>query len=100
MAQDEFLRLSLTNQVWLLVANLLKTLVVPLFVAEMLFHLRSDRLQQTLRTLFLTPMVVPGMVGILLWGFIYDPNIGLLNNALTAVGRSDWTRAWLGDWRT
>lgn len=100
MAQDEFLRLSLTNQVWLLVANLLKTLIVPLLVAEMLFYLRSERLHQTLRTLFLAPMVVPGMVGILLWGFIYDPNIGVLNNALNAVGHADWTRAWLGDWRT
>src|SRR5207244_2483751 len=77
-----------------------KSLVVPLMVAEMLFHLRSTRLQQMMRTLFLTPMLVPGMVGILLWGFIYDPNIGLLNNALSAIGHSDWTRAWLGDWRT
>lgn len=100
MAGDEFLRFSLTNQFWLLVANLLKTLVVPLIVAELLFHLRSNRLQQILRTLFLTPMVVPGMVGVLLWGFIYDPNIGLLNNALTALGQEHLTRAWLGDWRT
>ena len=100
MAQDEFLRLSLTNQLILLCANLLKTLVVPLIVAEMLFHLHSNRLQQILRTLFLMPMVVPGMVGVLLWGFIYDPNIGLLNNALTAVGQGGLTRAWLGDWHT
>ncbi|HZO86871.1 MAG TPA: sugar ABC transporter permease [Chthonomonadaceae bacterium] len=100
MAQDEFLRLSIVNQVWLLVANLLKTLVVPLAVAEMLFHLRSRRVQYVLRTLFLVPMVVPGMVGVLLWGFIYDPNIGLLNNALTAIGLKGLTRAWLGDWHT
>ncbi len=100
MAQDEFLLLSITNQVWLLVASLLKSLIVPLIVAEMLFHLRSGRLQQVLRTLFLAPMVVPGMVGILLWGFIYDPNIGLLNNALDAVGLHHLTRAWLGDWHT
>jgi ABC-type sugar transport system permease subunit len=100
MAQDEFLRLSLVNQGWLLCANLLKTLLVPLVVAELLFHLRSKRLQYALRTLFLVPMVVPGMVGVLLWGFIYDPNIGLLNNALSALGLESWTRAWLGDWRT
>src|SRR5579872_3145613 len=56
MAQDEFLRLSIVNQVWLLIANLLKTLIVPLAVAEMLFHLRSRRLQYALRTLFLLPM--------------------------------------------
>jgi ABC-type sugar transport system permease subunit len=100
MAGDEFLRLSILNQLWLLIAGLLKTLVVPLAVAEMLFHLRSRRLQYALRTLFLVPMVVPGMVGVLLWSFIYDPNIGLLNNALAAVGLKGATRAWLGDWHT
>lgn len=100
MAQDEFLRLSLGNQVVLLFASLCKTLIVPLIVAEMLFHLRIPKLQYALRTLFLVPMVVPGMVGTLLWGFIYDPNIGLLNNALTSVGLKGMTRAWLGDWHT
>lgn len=100
MAQDEFLRLSLVNQILLLLANLFKTLVVPLVVAEMLFHLRWKRLRFWLRSLFLVPMVVPGMVGVLLWGFIYDPNIGLLNNALSTMGLDSWTRAWLGDWRT
>ena len=100
MAGDEFLRLSILNQLWLLIAGLLKTLVVPLAVAEMLFHLRSRRLQYALRTLFLMPMVVPGMVGVLLWSFIYDPNIGLLNNALATAGLKGATRAWLGDWHT
>lgn len=100
MAHDEFLRLSIINQVWLLIAALVKTLVVPFLAAEMLFSLRSKRLQYVLRSLFLVPMVVPGMVTVLLWGFIYDPNIGLLNQALTAVGLNGLTRPWLGDWHT
>ena len=100
MAADEFLRLSIGNQLILLFANLIKTLVVPLIAAEMLFHLRSKRLQYALRTTLLIPMVVPGMVGVLLWGFIYDPNIGLLNNLLTSLGLKSLTRAWLGDWHT
>lgn len=100
MAGDEFLRLSLVNQVVLLIANLIKTLVFPLIAAEMLFHLRNDRLQYALRTALLIPMVVPSMVGVLLWGFIYDPNIGLLNHVLTVVGLGSWTHAWLGDWHT
>lgn len=100
MASDEFLLLSLPNQVWLLIAGLLKTLIAPLVAAELLFHLKSKRLQYLLRTLFIVPMVVPGMVGTLLWGFLYDPNIGLFNNALDAVGLHGLTRAWLGDWHT
>ena len=100
MAGDEFLRLSIGNQIVLLAAALVKALVFPLIAAEMLFHLRSKRMQYALRTLLLIPMVVPGMVGVLLWGFIYDPNIGLLNNGIAAVGLKSLQRAWLGDWHT
>lgn len=100
MAHDEFLRFSVVNQVILLAAGLVKTLAVPFIAAEMLFHLRSRRLQYVFRTGLMIPMVVPGMVGVLLWGFIYDPNIGLLNKALTLLGFPSLTRAWLGDWHT
>ena len=100
IAHDEFLRLSIVNQIILLAAGLVKTLVFPLIAAEMLFHLQSKRMQYALRTALLIPMVVPGMVGVLLWGFIYDPNIGLINNVLTEIGLKSLTRAWLGDWHT
>lgn len=100
MAHDEFLLLGIKTQLWLLFANVLKAVLVPLIAAEMLFHLKSRRLQYAMRTLFLLPMVVPGMVGIMLWCFIYDPTIGLLNNLLTSIGLQSMTRAWLGDWHT
>lgn len=100
MAQDEFLRLSVGNQLILLLAGLLKTLAMPLLVAELLMALRSPRWQYALRTAFIVPMVVPGLVSVLLWQFIYDPSVGLLNELLRAIGLEGWTRAWLGDGRT
>ncbi len=100
MAGDRFLHASLTNQLILLAANLAKTLIIPLLVAELIVHLRSSRLQLFFRTSFILPMVVPGMVGILLWRFVYDGSIGLLNQALEAFGLSGLTRAWLGSSQT
>ncbi|MFB3897240.1 MAG: carbohydrate ABC transporter permease [bacterium] len=100
LAQDEFFRVSIRNQIILLIANILKVLVVPLFVAECIVHLRSTRSQHLFRTAFLVPMVVPGMVGILLWGAIYDPNIGLVNNFLHLVNLDQLSRNWLGDFDT
>jgi raffinose/stachyose/melibiose transport system permease protein len=97
MAQDEFLRISLSNQLLLLIANLVKTLTLPLLVAELLMSLRSTRWQYLLRTAFILPMVVPGMVTMLLWAFIYDGSIGLLNQILELVGGGGLTRAWLGE---
>ncbi len=45
----------------------------------------------------LCPVVIPGVVHILLWVFIYDATIGPLNELLEAVGLKSWTRAWLAD---
>lgn len=97
MAGDEYLRLGLGNLALLLVASIVKTLTLPLLVAELIVSLRSTRLQQWLRTLFTLPMVVPGMVTMLLWAFVYDGSVGLLNAALAAVGLGGLQRAWLGE---
>jgi len=100
MGRDEFLRISIWNQVLLLAASLVKTLGAPFVVAELLMGLRSSRLQYILRTAFILPMVVPGMVTMLLWAFIYDGSIGLLNMLLEGIGMGAYTRAWLGESQT
>lgn len=97
MWHDEFLRLSLRNLLILLIASVLKTLTMPLLVAELLMSLRSPRWQYVLRTAFILPMVVPGMVTMLLWSFIYDGSVGLLNQVLEAMGMGALTRSWLGE---
>jgi ABC-type sugar transport system permease subunit len=100
MAGDEFLAISVGNQALLLLLNLLKTLTMPLLVAELLVSLRSPRWQYVLRTAFILPMVVPGMVTMLLWAFIYDGSIGLLNQLLELLHLGGLTRSWLGESRT
>jgi raffinose/stachyose/melibiose transport system permease protein len=97
MGRDEFLRISMWNQALLLTASLGKTLMAPFLVAELLMSLRSSRLQYVLRTAFILPMVVPGMVTMLLWAFVYDGSIGLLNMSLEAIGMGAWARGWLGE---
>jgi ABC-type sugar transport system permease subunit len=44
--------------------------------------------------------VAPLVVVILLWKFIYDPSVGLLNTLLGAVGLSALQHAWLGEFGT
>jgi ABC-type sugar transport system permease subunit len=97
MATDPFIRHSLYNQLLLTLADMVKALVPPFIVAEMIYSLRSERERYWLRTLCVIPMVAPGMVIILMWYFIYDPNVGLLNQALVGMGLEDLKRAWLGD---
>ena len=70
---------------------------MPLLVAEMIFALRSQRAQYFYRVMFVVPMVVPGIVLLLIWGFFYDDNLGLLNHALVALGLGHYRQSWLGD---
>ncbi len=96
---NEFLRIGIVNVIILIVTGYIKTLTMPLLVAELLFHLRSSRTQYWLRSLFIFPIVVPGVAIILIWRNILDPNIGLLNNVLALFGlvNMQQPQAWLGD---
>jgi ABC-type sugar transport system permease subunit len=94
---DDVMRASVRNTVILLLAQAFITLTVPLAVAEAIFALRSLRSQYVYRVLFVIPMVVPGIVILLVWGFFFDYNLGPLNNALEALGLASWKQAWLGD---
>lgn len=97
MKYDPYLTIGIKNLLILLATNIIKVLTMPLLVAELVFHLRSSRSQYWMRTAFVVPIVVPGIVGILLWTMIYDPNIGLLNQFLRAIGLERYTHSWLGE---
>jgi raffinose/stachyose/melibiose transport system permease protein len=88
---------AIAHMIVLVAAGVLITATVPLFAAEMIFHLRSERWRYWYRVLFVIPMVVPGMVTLLIWQFIYDGDIGLLNSILRGVGLGSLTHAWLGE---
>ena len=97
MPQDSILMNSVWNLVRMLVFAVIVTVSVPLIVAEMIFSLRSASAQYLYRVLFLIPVVVPLIVIVLLWKFIYDPNIGLLNDLLAVMGLGGLQHAWLGE---
>ncbi|PZF85326.1 carbohydrate ABC transporter permease [Jiangella anatolica] len=71
--------------------------VIPLVAAELLITLRSQRAQFVYRTLLIVPMAFPGVVTALVWSFMYHPNNGVINRALTAIGLESWTQNWVGD---
>lgn len=70
--------------------------VLPLLAAELLITLRSERWQFVTRTLLILPMAFPGVVTALIWGFLYEPNQGVFNRFLEAVGLENLTRNWTG----
>jgi raffinose/stachyose/melibiose transport system permease protein len=88
---------GIKNQLIYTVTDIIKALVFPLIAAELIFLIGGSKIKYLFRTGFILPMLLPGIVTILLWQNIYDPNNGLINQFLITVGLENWTHAWLGE---
>ncbi|MEM7806540.1 MAG: ABC transporter permease subunit [Planctomycetota bacterium] len=69
----------------MLLANLVK-MWPSIIVAVALHRLFSDKLRYGFQVLFVIPMVIPMMVWLLIWKSFFDPDLGVLNQALNATG--------------
>ena len=49
------------------------------------------------RVVFFFPQVISAVIVGMLWSYVYNPQIGLLNGTLGAVGLDGLKRTWLGD---
>ena len=79
-------------------ANLVK-MIPPIIAAVVLHHVFSSRMQYVYRICFVIPMIVPAVVGILLWKYFYEPSAGVVNSMLRAAGFLGPTETipWLSD---
>jgi raffinose/stachyose/melibiose transport system permease protein len=95
--QDQTMWIGTGNMVLITVLDIVKQLTVPLLVAELIFWLKRERNRRVVRTLFVIPSVVPGVVGTLLWKNIYNSDYGLINSFLRIVGMGQFTHAWMAE---
>lgn len=49
------------------------------------------------RVVFFFPQIISSVIVAMLWSFVYNPNTGLLNGTLGAIGLGGLKRVWLGD---
>ncbi|HLH74873.1 MAG TPA: sugar ABC transporter permease, partial [Chloroflexota bacterium] len=97
MANDQVFRLSLWNVFQMTLAAVVIVLTVPVFVAEAIYRLGSQRAQYWYRILVIFPVVIPGVVHILIWQFFYESRLGLVNQLLRLIGFSGAAISWLGN---
>ena len=65
-------------------------MIPALLVAVCIHRCRSVRMQFFYRTMFVVPMVIPGLVVVLIWrSFFFEATSGYLNKFLTASGLFD-----------
>ncbi|NUN98740.1 MAG: sugar ABC transporter permease, partial [Candidatus Omnitrophica bacterium] len=99
LSVDPVFRQSLWNLFRLGCFVLIVNLSVPFLVAEMIFHLRSERARYACRVALVLPMVVPGVVVFMIWKYIYS-DAGLVTEGLLALGLRDWVYGWLSHPKT
>ena len=96
MLRDPALKASIGNVLTLVLARVAIVVTVPLGVALLIYHLKSERWRYWYRVGFVLPMVVPTVVVYLLWSWILEYE-GVVNTLLRALGLGGAARAWLGD---
>ncbi len=82
------------NVIWIAIGTAVP-MVAGLLLALLLWGVRRGSMFY--RLCFFLPYVLPGVAIGIVWGWIYDPVQGLLNEALGAVGLESLQRGWLGD---
>lgn len=79
-------RKGFANMLLLTVWQVVRSSTFPLLGAALLYRMRNEKLAYAYRLVFVLPLVVPGVVGILVWRQLYEPNFGLFNAVLLFFG--------------
>ncbi len=98
--KDPIFYTALKNNFLFAVISLMFQVGGGLIIAAILEDKLIRKFQPFFRTVIFMPSVVSIVVVGLLWQLIYNPEIGLVNGALHAIGQSDWAHSWLGDSKT
>lgn len=86
--KDEIFWQSWGNTIFFVISGAVVNLIFPFICALLIFSIKNEKTSYRWRVAFVAPMVVPSMVIFLLWQFIYDVDMGVINNILEIFGLS------------
>ena len=94
--QDTTFWHSFGNQAIMTFMSVFNSVFWPLLAAELLFFIRRKRVANIVKTAFVIPMLVPGIVTTLTWRYLYNNDFGF-NTILKALGLDSLVHNWLND---
>ncbi|TIV59209.1 sugar ABC transporter permease [Mesorhizobium sp.] len=100
LLNDPVVWLSLRNNGLYAVISILFQVIGAFLLAAMIEGLESERWRRFWRAIYFVPSAISVTVTGLLFYFIYQPDIGLLDAALKHLGLAQWSHPWLGDEKT
>lgn len=93
---DSIIPKTIYHDYFLVVTKVIGIMILATFFAVALTQLKIKE-APFYRVVFFFPNIMSVVVIGILWTFIYNPSLGLINSGLEAIGLEGWTRAWLGD---
>ncbi len=97
--KDKTFLLAIKNSVYLGVISSIVSVIVGVLMAWLLLYV-SRRWGAFFRTILFSPSMIPAVITGLIFAFVYEPEIGVLNNLLAAIGLESLEHAWLTDQST
>lgn len=94
-ASKTIFRAAFCNMLLLSGWQIFRAATFPLLGAAMLYRIKSEKMAYFYRLLFVLPIVIPWVVGVMIWKNLYEPNIGLFNAVLKGIGAEP--QAYLND---
>ncbi|MBP3899967.1 MAG: sugar ABC transporter permease [Blautia sp.] len=103
---DNYVRFFRNETFWIMIRNnslyCIISLIVQVGFGTVIALLLESKLVKTrARDIFRNIYYIPALISLtavgLMFTFVYEPNLGLLNSALKALGLSSMTQSWLGD---
>src|SRR5215216_1053146 len=85
LTRDPLFWKSLGNTLYLTLVGVPLAVIVALSIA-LLLNRKEIRGIGVFRTIFYLPVVIPAVAGAVLWIFLLNPSIGLVNQALSLLG--------------
>lgn len=99
LLNDKIFWLSFRNQAIVSVFAVFNNVFFPLLAALMLYNLKRQGASRVVKTMFVLPMLVPGIVTVLIWKFLYNPNFGF-NSILDLFHLGALKQNWLNQSNT
>lgn len=100
LAEDPVIGRALWNNTAYAALSIVFQVFGAFCLAAIIENLRSQRWRNAWRAVYFVPSAISTTVTGLLFYFIYQPDIGILDALLTWAGLGHWSRVWLGDERT
>ena len=100
LLSDKIILTCLKNNILYALISIVIQVGFGLVLAAVLEDVAFRTLAPTLRSIYFIPTVISMTVVCLLFDFVYNPQMGLLNSFLEMIGLESLTKIWLGSKKT